>query len=125
MNQPLIDPNPYDVLEVSPGASNKEITLAFTMAIKRRKYSPSIIAIARRKLLNPQERIIADYLRPNLPIVQRFKQTDFSLLHKPLAELNFLEQFDGLTEEIAQGDRISLGDKQLGEILFSGSPVQA
>ncbi len=125
MNQPLIDPNPYDVLEVSPGASNKEIMLAFTMAIKRRKYSPSTIAIARKKLIDPQARIIADYLRPNLPIVQRFKQSDFSLLDVPAAELNFLEKFDSLTAEIAQSDRISLGDKQLGEILFSRSPIQS
>jgi hypothetical protein len=57
-------PNPYDVLEVSSGASNEEITKAFALAMKHRKYPPDAIALARKSLMNPQERIIADYLRP-------------------------------------------------------------
>ena len=76
MPQPSITPNPYDVLEVSPGASNKEITVAFAMAMKRRKYPVDAIAVARKSLMNPQERIIADYLRPILGTVQRFKRSD-------------------------------------------------
>ena len=48
MNKSSITPNPYDVLEVSPGASDKEITVAFAMAMKRRKYPPDAIALARK-----------------------------------------------------------------------------
>ncbi|MEY3330697.1 MAG: hypothetical protein RLZZ115_3582, partial [Cyanobacteriota bacterium] len=33
MDHQLSNPNPYDVLEVSPGASNAEITKAFTLAM--------------------------------------------------------------------------------------------
>ena len=119
MNQSTPKPNPYDVLQVSPEASNQEITLAFTMAMKNRQYSPKTIAIARKSLINPQERIIADYLRPIVPTIQRFKRSDFSVLNTPTAEIEFLSEFDGLEEEIAQRNCIFQSDRRLGKTLFS------
>ena len=118
MNQPIPIPNPYDVLEVSPGASKKEITIAFTIAMKKRKYSASAIAIARKSLMNPQERIIADYLRPIIPTIERFKRSDYSILNKPVAKIEFLPEFDNLAEAIEQTKEISSGDRNLGEVLF-------
>ncbi len=123
MNKQQLTPNPYDVLEVSPGASNKEITKAFAMAMKKRKYPANAIAIARKSLINPQERIIADYLRPIIPVVQRFKRSDFSVLDTLAPKIEFRSEFDGLSEAIAQSDRISPSDKRLGKILFSQSPL--
>ena len=119
MNQPLPNPNPYDVLEVSPEASNKEITKAFAMAMKKRKYSPSTIAIARKSLINPQDRIIADYLRPILTVPQCFKRSDFSTLDTPVPKIEFIAEFDDLEKAISSIDKVSPTDKRLGEILFS------
>lgn len=112
-------PNPYDVLEVSPEASNQEITLAFATAMKRRQYSPNAIAIARKSLINPQERIIADYLRPNMTTIQRFKHSDFSTLNTPTPKLEFLPEFYSLEAATSESDRISLVEQRLGKILFS------
>lgn len=124
MNQKSITPNPYDVLEVSPGASNKEITVAFAMAMKRRKYPPDAIALARKSLMNPQERIIADYLRPIIGTVKRFKRSDFSALDTPAPKLEFLPEFDGLEQAIADSDKVSESDRRLGAMLFADSPIQ-
>ena len=118
MNQKSITPNPYDVLEVSPGASNKEITVAFAMAMKRRKYSTEAIALARKSLMNPQERIIADYLRPIISPIQRFKRSDLSALDTPAPKLEFLAEFDGLEQAIADTNKVSQSDRRLGAILF-------
>ncbi|MDJ0530910.1 MAG: hypothetical protein QNJ70_00220 [Xenococcaceae cyanobacterium MO_207.B15] len=125
MNQPSITPNPYDVLEVSPGASNKEITVAFAMAMKRRKYPPDAIAHARKSLMNPQERIIADYLRPIIGTIQRFKRSDLSALDRPAPKLEFVAEFDGLEQAIADSERVSESDKRLGAMFFSSSPIQS
>ena len=122
MNQSPFVPNPYDVLEVSPEASKKEITVAFAMAMKRRQYSSSAIATARKSLINPQARIVADYLRPKLTPIQRFKRSDFSALNAPIPELELLLEFYNLEQEIEQGDRVLESDKRLGEALFSDYP---
>jgi hypothetical protein len=125
MNQKSITPNPYDVLEVSPGASNQEITVAFTMAMKRRQYPPDAIALARKSLLNPQERIIADYLRPIIGTVQRFKRSDLSALNTATPKLEFLAEFDGLEQAILDIKKVSESDQRLGAMLFADSPIQA
>ncbi len=125
MNKQSPTPNPYDVLEVSPGASNKEITVAFATAMKRRKYPPDAIALARKSLMNPEERIIADYLRPLIGNVKRFKSCDFSALNTPAPKLEFLSEFDGLDNAIADLDNLSESDKRLGEILFTESLIKS
>ncbi|MCC0177081.1 molecular chaperone DnaJ [Waterburya agarophytonicola K14] len=116
-NLPL--PNPYDVLEISPAASHQEITIAFTKAMKRGKYSPREIAQARKSLMNPQERIIADYLRPITGTIGSFKRSDFTALDTPIPKLKFLTEFDALAEAIGDRDRVSDSDKRLGKLLFS------
>ena len=112
-------PNPYDVLEVSPEASNKEITVAFAMAMKRRKYPPDAIAIARKSLMNHNERIIADYLRPIISPIQRFKRSDLSTLNAPAPQLEFLAEFDDLEQAIADLDSVSESDRRLGAAMFA------
>jgi dihydrodipicolinate synthase/N-acetylneuraminate lyase len=125
MNKQSSTPNPYDVLEVFPGASKKEITVAFAMAMKRRKYPPDAIALARRSLMNPEERIIADYLRPIVSSVKRFKRSDFSALDTPAPTIEFLSEFDGLKQAIADIEQVSEIDKRLGAMFFSSSPIQS
>jgi molecular chaperone DnaK len=124
MNKQSPTPNPYDVLEVSPGASNTEITKAFEMAMRHRKYPPDAIALARKSLMNPEERIIADYLRPIIGTVKRFKRSDFSALDRPVPKLEFLAEFDGLDNAIADSNKVSESDRRLGAILFTDSPIQ-
>jgi hypothetical protein len=96
-----ISENPYKILEVSPLASNAEITKAFALAIKQRKYPPDEIARARKSLMNPDERIIADYLNPIMPLVKRFKSSESEPVEQaePLvAERWDLERIDRLIE---------------------------
>lgn len=125
MNDRSITPNPYDVLEVSPGASNKEITVAFTMAMKRRKYPPSEIALARKSLINPDDRIIADYLRPIIQPIQHFKHSDLPTLETSPPKLEFLAGFDNLEQAIIDSNSVSESDRRLGKSLFVHNPIQS
>lgn len=64
--------------------------------------------------MNPEWRIIADYLRPIIGTVKRFKRSNFSALNTPAPELEFLSKFDGLEQAIADIDRVPQNDQQLG-----------
>jgi hypothetical protein len=92
--------------------------------MRHRKYPPDAIALARKSLMNPQERIIADYLRPIIGNVKRFKRSDFSVLDAPTPKLEFLAEFDGLKQAISDSNRVSESDRQLGAALFADSPIQ-
>jgi hypothetical protein len=110
--------NAYDVLGVTQTASNAEITKAFTMAMKNRVYPPETIAKARKSLMNPEERIIADYLRPIVSPIARFKRQDFTVLNEPIPTIDRLPAFDRLAEATAEQAEISTFDRQLGLVLF-------
>lgn len=111
--------NPYEILDISPDASNAEINQAFAVAMKQRKYPVDAIAKARKCLMNPKERIIADYLRPILPeTISDFQREDFSELEES-TELEFLPEFNGLTEAIANIGQISEIDRRVGTNLIS------
>ncbi len=94
--------NPYDILGVTPAASKAEITKAVALAMKHKEYPVDVIAKAQKSLMKPEERIIADYLRPILPTIQRFKYSDLSALEKPAPTLLLLPEFDGLEQAIAE-----------------------
>lgn len=96
-----MDNNPYNILGVSQAASKAEITKAVAVAMKRKQYPVDIIAKAQRSLMKSSERIIADYLRPILPTIKRFKHADLSALEQPAPTLVLLSEFDGLEEAIA------------------------
>ncbi|MDF5722325.1 MAG: molecular chaperone DnaJ [Rhizonema sp. PD37] len=97
----MID-NPYEILGVSPAASKAEIIKAVSMAMKCKQYSVHQIAKAQKILMNPEERILADYLCPILPTIKRFKYSDFSALDESMPTLILLSEFDGLEQAIAQ-----------------------
>lgn len=108
--------NPYEVLGISSAASTGEITKAFTLAMKRREYSADIIAKARKSLMNQEERIVADYLRPILPTPQRFKHQDFSSFKASTAKLELASEFDNLEQTIAQVSQEGCEiDKKIGK----------
>lgn len=109
--------NPYDVLEISPDTPMSEIPKAFTKAMKDKKYSADVIAKARRSLMNPKERLIADYLRPILPTVGEFKYEDDLELEATQSNLELLAEFDGLEEAIAMVEGISEADRRVGLML--------
>jgi len=94
--------NPYDILCVSQAASKAEIAKAMTVAMKRKQYPVDVVAKAKSSLVNSDKRIIADYLRPILPTIKRFKYTDLSALEQPAPTLVLLSEFDGLEGAIAQ-----------------------
>ena len=117
MKNPL-QTNPYDILEVSPGASNAEITKAFAMAMKRRQYPIDAIAKARKTLMNPQERMMADFLRPIIPTIQSFKKHDMIGEETSDIKLQLLRKFDPQENdslEVSQGDELN---KKLGQLIF-------
>ena len=97
-----MEKNPYDILNVSTAASKAEITKAVAVAMKEKKYPLDVIAQAQKSLLNPEERVIADYLRPIIPTVKRFQMSDLFLLEQPEIKLYLLPIFDGLDQAIAQ-----------------------
>lgn len=96
-----MEKNPYTILGVSPAASKAEITKAVAVAMKRKQYFIDAIAKAQRSLIKSEERIIADYLRPILPTIKRFKYSDLSALEQPAPILELLCDFDGLEGAIA------------------------
>lgn len=125
MKKKLSNPNPYNVLGISQAASNAEITKAFAMAVKCREYPPDTIAKARKSLMNTQERLMADYLRPILLPIHSFKRENFSALEASAPSLEFLPEFDRLEEGIVDTNQTSETDKRLGLTLFSASPIQS
>jgi len=94
--------NPYDILGVSQAASKAEITKAMAIAMKRKEYPLQAIAAAQKSLLDSQKRIVADYLRPILPPIKRFKRTDFSSIETTAPELNLLADFEATDLDIEQ-----------------------
>ncbi|MEB3886228.1 molecular chaperone DnaJ [Lyngbya sp. CCY1209] len=123
-NNQLPNPNPYQVLDVSPSASKGEITKAFAIAMKRKKYPPDIIARARKALMNEKERLIADYLHPVLPPIQRFKRQDFSELERPMPVVEMIPEFDDLRGAIAAENQSGDADKKLGKKIFSNCQLE-
>lgn len=97
-----MEKNPYDILGVSPSASKAEITKAVAVAMKRKQYPVDVIAKAQKSLMKAEERIIADYLRPILTTIKRFKHSDLSALEQPAPTLALLSEFDGIDGAIAQ-----------------------
>ncbi|WP_414542506.1 hypothetical protein [Nostoc sp. CCY0012] len=111
----IIEPNPYEVLDIAPDATNAVINQAFARAMKQRKYPPDIIAKARKSLLNTQERIIADYLRPILPDdINDFQREHFADMEVTEIILEFLPEFDNLQAAISNDEDISAIDRSVG-----------
>ncbi len=119
--------NPYQILGVSRLASDAEITKAFSIAMKERKYSPDAIARARKSLMNPEERIIADYLSPNIPPIKRFRSALFHQIEERIEERLNSEQIDRLIQieidklerkEDPQCPQISIGERELANLIW-------
>ena len=123
--QDKIVENPYKILAVSPLASNAEITKAFGVAMKQRKYPPDLIAKARKSLMNPDERIIADYLSPVIPRVNRFRVADGNSQDSvvyPIEERLTPEQISRLIQleidKIERQDRTQEIDTELANLIW-------
>jgi hypothetical protein len=124
--QHKISENPYKILGVSPLASNAEITKAFGIAIKQRKYPADAIAKARKSLMNPDERIIADYLTPVIPLVKRFRSPDSNdrnQIEYPVEERLTPEQIDRLIqveiEKLESADREQDNNRELADLIWN------
>ena len=124
MSKKIVE-NPYKILGVSPLASDAEITKAFSLAMKQRKYPPDAIAKARKSLMNPDERIIADYLNPIIPLVKRFKISDSTATNHidyPVEERLTTAQIDKLIQieidKLARTDRERDSDRELANLVW-------
>lgn len=115
--------NPYDILGIPPAASKAEIVKAVAVAMKRKQHSVDTIAKAQKSLMNSKERIIADYLRPILPTIKRFKHSDLSALEQPVPKLVLLSKFDGLEEAIASSAQEEQLECEKVTILLSESSL--
>ena len=82
--------NPYDILGLTPASSTVEITKAMAIAMKQKAYPIDAIAKAQKALMKPEERLVADFLRPILPTLQRFQRSDLSALQEELPTLEIL-----------------------------------
>jgi hypothetical protein len=78
-----LPPDPYEILDIVPGASSAEIAASMARAMKARKHDARVIAEAQRTLLDPVRRALADFMRPVLPEVHRWKRFDLSGLDLP------------------------------------------
>ncbi len=113
--------NPYKILGVSRLASDAEITKAFSVAMKERKYPPDAIAKARKSLMNPDERTIADYLSPAIPTIKRFRS---SVVDREIQNEDRLnpEQVDRLIhleiDKLESKDREVEGDLELANLVW-------
>lgn len=95
-----MEKNPYDILGISQAASKAEISKAMATAMKKKQYPVDVIAKAQKSLMKAEERIVADYLRPILPTIKRFKTSDLSALEQPEPILSLLSEFDDLEEAV-------------------------
>lgn len=118
-HQPSGYVNPYDVLNITPDTPMAEISKAFMMAVKRKQYPVDKIAKARKQLMNPKDRIIADYFRPLLP------QEISEETHKAISEaqrsqraLRQLAELDDLEDAITQANDVSDIDARIGQTLI-------
>jgi len=109
--------NPYDILGLTPAASKAEITKAMAVAMKQKAYPIDEIAKAQKALMKPEERLVADFLRPILPELQRFKRSDLSSLSEELPKLLMLTEFDSLGDAIKASQNVSELDLQIGRKL--------
>ncbi len=104
--------NPYDILGVSPGASKAEITKAVAIAMKRKEHPLKDIAAAQKSLMDSKQRLLADYLRPIVTPIKRFKRQEFSALDMPAAKLSLLAEMTltdcQITEKVATSIRENL-----------------
>jgi hypothetical protein len=109
--------NPYDILGLTSASSKAEITKAMATAMKQKAYPIDAIAKAQKALMKPEERLVADFLRPILPNMQRFQRSDLSALQEELPTLDILTDFEGLRDTIRTSKNVSELDIQIGKTL--------
>jgi DnaJ-class molecular chaperone len=102
MEEIRVTANPYDILGVQQAASKAEIVGAVAVAMKSRRYPVKAIAEAQKILMNPQKRLMADFLKPVIPMAQRFRSGQYQALDGPEPELVFLQAFDGLEAALVE-----------------------
>jgi hypothetical protein len=126
------DPNPYDVLQLSGNPTTAEITRSFAAAMKRRDYSAEVIARSRKRLLDPQERLLANYLRLEFPeeeplpisrteaeVIEPKIEPEIEPEIKPVVVAPCPEHLDGLLELLHPNEEGVLGfDRLLGSQNF-------
>ena len=54
--------NPYKVLNITPEATPKDIVQASALALRNKEYSARDIAEARKRLMNPADRLVLDFV---------------------------------------------------------------
>lgn len=117
----MFDPHPYEVLAVDPAATNAEILKAFAQAMQRKQYSPDILAKARKVLMDPIDRALADYLWGTWRQSKSVREVNSAVLHELSVEIEQLDRAiqnltleDCLTPELMKTE-IAAADRLFGQ----------
>jgi hypothetical protein len=87
----MFNPHPYEILEVDPAASNAEVLKAFAKAMQRKRYSPDILAKARKALMDPVDRAIVHYLWGSWRQVTAVQDPNLEVLNILTTEIDKLD----------------------------------
>ncbi len=86
--------NPYRILEVDRGADKKQVILAASAALRKRRFSAKEVALAQKELLDPASRSVHDFLHF---VDMEFADVGLSpkkAFHRPSVDLQRLSVFD-------------------------------
>ncbi|WP_299493695.1 hypothetical protein [Acaryochloris sp. IP29b_bin.137] len=103
MSKVAVPLNPYEVLGVTPDTPIRDIPKAFAEAIRQRQHSPQTLAKARKCLMNPDERLLADFSQPLLATqIAPPQLEDFSHFHFADTPLAWNPEWNELGELVKQ-----------------------
>lgn len=80
---PFPTTSPYEILELAPSATLKEIMRAYQAALRRKKYSPAQITHAFNELKNPRKRAGHDLLEIGQPSEPAALKASMAALPRP------------------------------------------
>ncbi|WP_310483329.1 hypothetical protein [Chamaesiphon sp. VAR_48_metabat_403] len=110
----MFDSHPYQILELDPTATSAQVLKAFTLAMQRKQYPPDVLVKARKLLMNPDDRLIIDYLWGSWQ-----QTTSTTSSSNPLLLATLTTKIDELTssiDKLAQTEQLTpqLMDEEIG-----------
>ncbi len=95
--------NPYKVLNITPEATPREIIQAAALALRDKEYSAREIAEARKRLMNPADRLVLDFVY----------SVDLEPLIKNTNKVETVRKEIKEADELAQLQRLNIFDDQV------------
>lgn len=92
--------NPYEILGLSQEATEADITQGFNRALmhnmKSKQYTPAELMAARKQLLTPARRLVADLVYPARPKAKRPRKMNWPALQEVNLDLLSNDAYDSL-----------------------------